>query len=124
MLIAPLTVSSAWAAEAGTPFADVISFKTKPKVSVTTLIEAMKRAEVYLAKEPGMISRQLLVDGNGAGLWIIVWRSEADRDRSENREPVGEEAAAYDALYDLLIEKSISEKSYNAPLAVLADSAK
>ena len=112
------------AAEPGAPFVEVVSFKTKPKVSVAALTDAMKRLDVYLAKEPGLLSRQFLVDGNGEGLWIISWRSEADRDRTNDQEPVGEEAAATDALSALLIEKSVSVKTYRAPLGVLAGPAK
>ncbi len=117
-------MSSALAAEGGEPFAEVISFKTKPKVSVAKFTEAVKRADVYLAKQPGLLSSQFLVDENGEGLWIFVWRSKADQERSDDREPVGEEAAASDALTALLIEKSVSVKSYRAPLAVSAERAK
>lgn len=117
-------MSSALAAESGTPFVEVVSFKTKPKISVAALTDAMKHVDVYLAKEPGLLSRQFLVDANGEGLWIIFWRSEADRDRCNSQEAVGEEAAATETLTALLSEKSVSVKTYRAPLGVLAGTAK
>jgi hypothetical protein len=126
LVAASLVASPSRAAEpaaSGEPFVEVVSFKTKAKVPAATFTQAMARLEA-LPKEPGLLARHYFINDKGEVLFITVWRSEADRDREDAQEPVGEKAAAAEALFALVNEKSFSEKTYRAPLANPAASAK
>jgi hypothetical protein len=102
-------------AAAGEPFVDVESFKLKAKVSAETFTQAMRRMEA-LPKDPALLSRHYFINDKGEVLLINIWRSEADFNRADETEPSAEEAAAEDALIELVSKLSYSSKTYRAPL--------
>jgi hypothetical protein len=87
------------------PIVEQITFKTKPRVTRVALVAALRATDAELKREPGFVSRQLLVDEKGVYRLIITWQSLADARRAEESETQTPESSAVEAMID---EKSVT----------------
>jgi quinol monooxygenase YgiN len=92
-------VASACSAAAA-PVVEQITFRTKPRVTRAALLAAIRATDEEMKREPGFVSRQLLVDEKGTYTLVITWQSLAAAQRAEESEADTPAARAANALID------------------------